>query len=132
MIERKLTKQILKDFSFFPVVGILGLRQVGKTTLSKMLMKHILKPTLYLDLELDSDLRKLDDAETYLRFHLEKCVIIDEIQRLPRLFPLLRALVDMKREAGRYIILGSCLTGLIKRSIGNAGRQDCLFGIKSL
>ncbi|MEM1124168.1 MAG: ATP-binding protein, partial [Bacteroidota bacterium] len=71
---------------------------------------------VFLDLELDSDLQKLEDAETYLKQHIDKCVIIDEIQRKPELFALLRALVDLKREPGRYLILGSASPSLIKDS----------------
>lgn len=114
MYYRNITDQILKDLSFFPVVAILGPRQVGKTTLSKWLMGQFKGPSLYLDLELDSDLRKLDDAETYLKSQSEKCVIIDEIQRLPTLFPLIRALVDMDRKPARFILLGSASPGLVK------------------
>ena len=101
MIKRKVISRILEDLSFFPIVGIIGSRQVGKTTLAKVIQAHIKQSVIFLDLELESDLKKLEDAETYLKQHLDKCVIIDEIQRLPKLFPLLRALVDLKRTAGR-------------------------------
>ncbi|MEL7118919.1 MAG: ATP-binding protein [Bacteroidota bacterium] len=116
MITRHIENKILEDLTFFPVVGIVGPRQVGKTTLAKSIRNKIDKETLLLDLELDSDLTKLEDAETYLKMHQDKCVIIDEIQRLPRLFPLLRALVDIKREPARFILLGSASPHLIKES----------------
>ncbi len=116
MIARNASKQILKDLQFFPVAGIIGPRQSGKTTLAKMLEPELQRPALYIDLELDSDLRKLDDAETYLQFHADKCVIIDEIQRMPSLFPLLRALIDKDRQPGRFIVLGSASPELIKAS----------------
>jgi len=116
MITRKVITRVLEDLSFFPIVGIIGSRQVGKTTLAKIIQDKIAQPVVFLDLELESDLKKLEDAETYLKQHLDKCVIIDEIQRLPKLFPLLRALVDLKRTAGRYLILGSASPSLVKDS----------------
>ncbi len=115
MIQRNLLSRILQDLTYFPIVGIIGPRQVGKTTLSKMIQEeYAVKPFLYLDLELTSDLNKLRDAETYLQFHEDKCIIIDEIQRMPELFALLRALVDKKKEPARFIILGSASPGLIR------------------
>ena len=116
MINRKIEPQILDDLTYFPIAGIIGPRQVGKTTLAKMLLKKLPKSHLYLDLELDSDLQKLEDAETYLRLHLDKCIVIDEVQRLPRLLPLLRAMVDIKREPARFIILGSASPRLIRET----------------
>ena len=116
MITRKIIARVLEDLSFFPIVGIIGSRQVGKTTLAKLIQNKIEQQVIFLDLELESDLKKLEDAETYLKQHLDKCVIIDEIQRLPNLFPLLRALVDLNRTAGRYLILGSASPNLVKDS----------------
>ena len=116
MIARKVINRVLEDLSFFPIVGIIGSRQVGKTTLAKLIQGKIDQPVVFLDLELESDLKKLEDAETYLKQHVDKCVIIDEIQRLPKLFPLLRALVDLNRKAGRYLILGSASPSLVKDS----------------
>lgn len=116
MIERAITKRIKEDLSFFPIVSIIGPRQAGKTTLAKLLSKQLNKETLYLDLELESDAQKLVDAETYLNQYTDKCVILDEIQRIPRLFPLLRALVDQQREAARFILLGSASPDLIRNS----------------
>lgn len=116
MIEfkRKVTTQILDDLSFFPSVGIIGPRQVGKTTLAKKLQEDIQSESIYLDLELDSDRIRLEDAESYLKLHEEKCIIIDEIQRMPQLFPLLRALIDQDRRPARFILLGSASPELIR------------------
>ncbi|MFN8348799.1 MAG: ATP-binding protein [Spirosomataceae bacterium] len=114
MFPRTITQQLLEDLSFFPVVGIVGPRQVGKTTLAKYLQSQLEKPTLYLDLELDTDVRRFDDAETFLKTQADKCIIIDEIQRMPRLFPLLRALIDMDRRPTRFILLGSASPDLIR------------------
>jgi len=114
IISRLEEKNIHENLSFFPVIGILGARQVGKTTLAKSLIAS--EETLYIDLELNSDLRKLDDAETYLRSHQTKCVIIDEVQRMPSLFPLIRALVDEDRRPRRFVLLGSSSPELMRDS----------------
>ena len=123
MITRNITDQLLKSLTFFPAVGLVGPRQVGKTTLAKQLQQKIQKPSLYLDLELDSDRFRLSRAEWFLEQHLDKCVIIDEVQRMPELFPLLRALIDRKREPGRFILLGSASPDFLRHSAESlAGR----------
>ena len=114
MIERFLNKKILRDLAWSPIIGLVGSRQVGKTTLVKHLQSQIDKPTLYLDLELREDWFKLEDAQSYLSGHVGKCVIIDEIQVRPELFALLRALTDQKREAARFLLLGSASPHIVK------------------
>lgn len=100
----------------FPVVSIIGSRQVGKTTLAKEILKSIGKDTIYLDLELPSDFNKLNDPELYLSENEEKMIIIDEAQRMPELFPVLRALIDRKKKNGRFLLLGSASPLLLKNS----------------
>ncbi|MEM0992090.1 MAG: ATP-binding protein [Bacteroidota bacterium] len=114
MIERLLAKKILRDLAWSPIVGLIGSRQVGKTTLAKSLQSQLRKPSIYLDLELDTDRYKLQEAEHYLTQHEEQCIIIDEVQILPSLFALLRAIVDQRREAGRFILLGSAAPHIVK------------------
>ena len=116
MINRLLQEKAERSLTRYPVVGILGSRQVGKTTLAKMIENRIKRKVIYLDLELPSDLNKLQDPELYLSRLEDTLVIIDEIQRMPSLFPLLRALVDRKRTAGRFLILGSASPELIRHS----------------
>ena len=116
MIKRLLQERVEKSLMGYPVVGILGSRQVGKTTLAKMIKDRMKKKVIYLDLELPSDLNKLQDPELYLSRFEDTLVIIDEIQRMLSLFPLLRALVDRKRTAGRFLILGSASLELIRHS----------------
>jgi uncharacterized protein len=116
MIHRNITEQILQDLSFFPIVSIIGPRQCGKTTLVKSLKLEPEKETLYLDLEWEADRVKLDDAGTYLAQRADKCIILDEVQLMPKLFPLLRALVDQKRVPARFILLGSASPELLKIS----------------
>jgi uncharacterized protein len=114
MIERSITQKVLRDLSWSPIVGLIGPRQVGKTTLARHLQTQIEKPTIYLDLELRSDWFKLEDAQSYLTSHVDKCVIIDEIQIRPELFALLRALTDQKRVPARFILLGSASPHIVK------------------
>lgn len=116
MIKRGIQGSVEASLKKYPVVGIVGSRQVGKTTLAKMIQGAISKKVIYLDLELPSDLNKLHDPELYLSQFTDSLVIIDEIQRVPSLFPLLRALVDKKRAGGRFLILGSASPDLIKHS----------------
>lgn len=115
-IDRKVKSDIQKNLTYFPVVGIVGPRQVGKTTLAKILQKELGIESLQLDLELDDDLYKLQNPQAYLQMHAEKCIIIDEIQRLPSLFPLLRALIDQDRRPARFIILGSASPEVVRHS----------------
>jgi len=116
MINRQIREHIERSLNQYPVVGILGPRQIGKTTLAKTITEHCTKKVVYLDLELPSDLNKLHDPELYLSQFFDALVIIDEIQRMPSLFPLLRALVDKRRISGRFLILGSASPDLIRHA----------------
>jgi predicted AAA+ superfamily ATPase len=116
MIERLKYAAVLQSLHTFPVTALLGPRQVGKTTLAKQLAGHYGGPTIYLDLELPSDLNKLQSPELYLREHGDALIIIDEIQRKPELFALLRALVDQDRRPGRFMILGSASPDLMRHA----------------
>jgi uncharacterized protein len=115
MIKRALQPMIEKFLKAFPAIVILGPRQVGKTTLTKLIASSSKKKFIYLDVEKHSDFEKLQqDAETFLSTYLNECVLIDEVQRMPTLFPLLRAMIDEKRKPGRYLITGSASPDLLK------------------
>ncbi|MBN1472939.1 MAG: ATP-binding protein [Syntrophaceae bacterium] len=102
----------MKDF---PAVSILGPRQCGKSTLAQKIISDE-KDTVYLDLELPSDIQKLSEPELFLRRHRGKLVCLDEIQRKPEIFPVLRSMIDEERTNGRFLILGSASPELIKQS----------------
>jgi predicted AAA+ superfamily ATPase len=102
--------------SHFPAVAILGPRQVGKTTLAKSLQKQLKKKSIYLDLERYEDLAKLTEPSLFLESRMDKCIILDEIQRRPSIFPELRSLIDRNRIPGRFLILGSASSELIRQS----------------
>ncbi len=116
MIKRILKIEIERSLKKFPVVSIVGSRQVGKTTLAKEILKSAGKDALYLDLELPSDVNKLNDPELYLGENEGKMIIIDEVQKMPELFPILRALIDKKKKNGRFLLLGSASPLLLKNS----------------
>lgn len=104
----------------FPVVALLGPRQVGKTTLALEVTAKLERVTVYLDLERDSDRAKLEEAELYLESHRDELVIIDEVQRRAEIFPLLRSLVDERIRAGQkaahFFVLGSASRDLLRQS----------------
>jgi predicted AAA+ superfamily ATPase len=116
MLARKLSHQLFEFLDHFPAIGIVGPRQVGKTTFVKTNIPKIKKESLYLDLESPADFNKLADPELFLRNYEKHTVIIDEIQRMPELFPVLRSLIDRNRIPGRFIILGSASPDLIRDS----------------
>lgn len=117
MIKRTLINEIPKLLSFFPVLGLIGPRQVGKTTLVKVLSEQLPKPILYLDLENLNDYTLLEkDPQWFLEQQTDKIVVIDEVQRMLSLFPLLRSLIDQKTEGGRFILLGSASPELLAKS----------------
>jgi hypothetical protein len=115
MIARAIEHQIVKALTVFPAVAILGPRQVGKTTLAKSISNNMKKKVMYVDLERKSQYDNLLlNAEQYLEAYQDNCVILDEIQRIPELFPLLRSLIDEKRVPARFIITGSASPDLIR------------------
>ena len=120
MVRRILQKSLTNALNTMPVVALLGPRQVGKTTLALEFAKSTRKKTAYLDLELDTDQAKLSDPEAYLRRFPNTLLIIDEIQRQPELFRLLRGLVDVRKrtgeKAGQFLLLGSASRDLIQHS----------------
>lgn len=104
----------------FPVVALLGPRQVGKTTLALTIPAPFAREIVYLDLERDSDRNKLTEAELYLHQQRDKLVILDEVQRRPDLFPLLRSVADERiragERAGHFLVLGSASRDLLQQS----------------
>ena len=98
-----------------PITTLLGPRQCGKTTLARSL-----KAEHFLDLEDPRNLARLDEPQTALET-LTGTVVIDEVQRKPELFPLLRVLADRQRST-RYLLVGSASPELVKVSESLAGR----------
>ena len=116
MIERQIIPELLDSMSYFPVLGLVGPRQVGKTTLAKYVSDKVGKESIYIDLENPRDIVKLSDPNLFFELNEDKCVILDEIQRQPELFAILRSMVDRNRIPGRFLILGSASPELIRDS----------------
>lgn len=116
MINRSIENRLLKTISNFPVTGIIGPRQVGKTTLAKKLIELIEVQTIYIDLENPRDKIKLSDPGLFFEANMDKCIILDEIQLMPELFSVLRSMVDLKRAPSRFILLGSASPVLIRET----------------
>ena len=116
MLYRSAQAEIIDLLAYFPAVGIIGPRQVGKTTLAKQIMQVVESDTLYLDLENEIDIARLSNPTLFLQSYQNVCVVIDEVQRLPLLFPMLRSLIDVHRVPGRFILLGSASPNLIRDS----------------
>jgi hypothetical protein len=105
-----------------PVTALLGPRQCGKTTLARQLVPAT--SLNYFDLEDPQSLARLDQPDIALR-PLKKLIVIDEVQRRPDLFPLLRVLADRRPSPARFLLLGSASPGLLKQSSETlAGRLE--------
>ena len=120
MLERQTIKEAIDDLEQFPAVALLGCRQVGKTTLAHHISKIYQKPCEYLDLELTDDREKLSEPQLFLEKQDGKLLILDEIHRVPELFPILRGIIDKRRrkgeKSGHFLILGSASPELLKQS----------------
>ena len=118
MLRRHITDKLRATIAQVPAVVLLGARQVGKTTLAKAIARDT--PSVYLDLESPEDLLKLSDPVSYLSAHADRLVVLDEMQRSPELFPVLRGLIDKNREqgrrAGQFLLLGSASMDLMRQS----------------
>lgn len=118
VIPRHLSNRIDYLLGINAGVVILGPRQVGKTTLARQIAAT--RPSLYLDLQDLSTVTQLEDARRFLEPHLDKLVVLDEVQLRPALFPILRGLIDVAREQkrghGRYLVLGSASHELLRQS----------------
>lgn len=116
MIQRAEHLQALaSNLELFPVVALIGARQVGKTTLARAFASTRDEPVHQFDLEDPTDLARLQDPKLALE-PLEGLIILDEIQRLPELFPLIRVLVDRPGNHARFLILGSASSDLLRQS----------------
>lgn len=116
MLERRADLDAIDAaFRRSPVVAILGPRQIGKTTLAREFSKRVRGPVARFDLEDPRDLSRLDDPMAALE-RLRGLIVLDEIQRLPELFPVLRVLVDRPGDPARFLILGSAGPALLRQS----------------
>lgn len=103
--------RIDRTLAIHPVAALLGPRQCGKTTVARMIAER--QPSTYFDLENPVDVRRLSAPMTVIEA-LSGLVIIDEVQRQPELFALLRVLVDRPHNQARFLLLGSASPQLVR------------------
>ena len=120
ILFRPIENAVVQRLKAAPAVVLLGPRQVGKTTLARHIAAGWETGSLYLDLERPADRRRLEDPDTYLRAQQGKLVVIDEIQRAPNLFEVLRGIIDARRDEGdrygHFLLLGSASIELMRQA----------------
>lgn len=117
MLRKKYLAQIQNQFRTHSVCGLLGPRQVGKTTLARTFaQEHFPNDAIFFDLENPTDLARLENPFLALSNISQKLIVIDEIQLRPDLFTFLRVLVDDPTKKNIYLILGSASRDLIRQS----------------
>ena len=113
-VHRFVEKELVRALARSPVVAILGPRQCGKSTLAGEFLTGV--DSVHLDLQDRVDLNKLNEPELFFERHRGKLVCLDEIQRLPDIFSVLRSEIDRERRPGRFLVLGSASRDLIRQS----------------
>ncbi len=121
LITRQCIPTIKSRLKNNPAVALLGARQVGKSTIAGLLIKEF-GDSLYLDLESASDMNKLTDPEAFFKQFNQPLICLDEIQRLPDIFTVLRSVIDCHQRNSQFLILGSASRDLIRQ------RADSLAG----
>jgi predicted AAA+ superfamily ATPase len=115
MIERLLEPRVRRWLGRFPAVAILGPRQCGKSTLARTVLAGF-SDAVHLDLERPSEAARLRDPEAFFAANAGRLVCLDEIQRAPELFPVLRAVLDAGQRNGQVLVLGSASLELLRQS----------------
>ena len=120
MLNRTLLPVLRDRLRTVPAVVLLGPRQVGKTTLARAVERAYRGRAVYLDLQRETDRRRLSDPDAYLRKQTGRLVILDEIHQMPGLFPTLRGVIDERRrhgeQAGHFLLLGSASLDLQRQA----------------
>lgn len=125
MFKRQIDQTLRQYLQEFSAVAILGPRQAGKTTLAHQIAESPSviaggPPALYLDLETPTDIAQLSDPSAFFAAHADRLVVLDEVQRMPGLFAVLRGVIDQRRRAGaraaQFLLLGSASMDLLAQS----------------
>ena len=121
MFSRLALPKIIEHLQWSSAVGILGPRQVGKTTLAKSLAKDP-ATSIYLDLDTPQAMARLANPSAFFAANRQRLVVLDEIQNQPQILSELRGEIDDDRRPGRFLLLGSASFKLLKQSQSLAGR----------
>ncbi len=119
MIEREKLALVRWHLRELDSVALLGARQVGKTTLARKIAEQFEEDAVCLDLENPDDRQRLDDPVRFFNANSERLVVLDEIQKMPNIFEVLRGQIDAQRRSGskgRFLILGSASIDLLQQS----------------
>ncbi len=120
MIKREIFDLVHRRLAQFDSVALVGPRQVGKTTLARVIAAEAGQKMRYLDLESPSDRQLLDDPDSYFSAYADHLIILDEVQRAPEIFQVLRGQIDQRRlmegMTGKFLILGSASMDLLRQS----------------
>jgi predicted AAA+ superfamily ATPase len=120
MINREIFNTVRLRLAQFDSVALVGPRQVGKTTLAREIANEAGNKARYLDLESPSDRQLLDDPDAYFSTYSDHLIILDEVQRAPEIFRVLRGQIDQRRrmdgKGGKFLILGSASMDLLRQS----------------
>ena len=125
MFSRIAQPALATALTWSPAVAILGPRQIGKTTLARVLLETH-PNALYLDLESPQDRAALGDGPLFLQAHADQLIILDEVQHTPEIFSVLRGEIDRARRPGRFVLLGSASFELLRQSQSLAGRLSLI------
>jgi len=115
MLQRKLLAVLRSRLALQPAAVLLGPRQVGKTTLARVLAAEF-PGAVILDLERESDRARLAQPEAFFTRHRDQLVVLDEVQAVPEIFTALRPEIDADRRPGRFLLLGSASGHLLRQS----------------
>ena len=130
MFDRKLLAALRRRLALQPAAVLLGPRQVGKTTLARVLAAEY-PDAVVLDLERESDRARLAQPEAFFARHRGRLVVLDEVQAVPEIFAVLRPEIDADRRAGRFLLLGQCSpptdsTGRCRRNLTITRRRPAV------
>jgi predicted AAA+ superfamily ATPase len=129
IVERKrLMGRVRNALANYPVAVLLGARQAGKTTLARQIVRTWRGETHFFDLESESGFAALASTPEMTLSELRGLIVIDEVQRLPNLFAILRPLADRANNSAHFLLLGSASPSMIKGvSESLAGRADYVY-----
>jgi len=134
LVPRQLERAVRDQLDRFPAVALLGPRQVGKSTLARQIALQ--REALMLDLESPADRAKLQEPELFLSRYPDQLLILDEVQRLPGLFEVLRGVIDANRLGGRrsgqFLLLSSASVELIQQSSESLAGRICYLELSGL